>query len=68
MHNEDVKSRKAWLDKKDSIGLLFPNLPYFLDGELKITEHMAIHRYIAEKWMPELLGKTLEAKTKVDML
>ena len=42
-HTEDVSSRQTWLDQKDTLGLDFPNLPYFIDGEVKITEHMAIH-------------------------
>ena len=50
------------------MGLDFPNLPYFIDGDVRISEHMAIHQYIAEKWMPELLGRTLEERAKVDML
>lgn len=42
-HTEDVQSRQAWLDQKGTLGLDFPNLPYFIDGEVRITEHMAIH-------------------------
>ena len=61
-HTEDVASRQAWLDQKGQLGLDFPNLPYFIDEEVKITEHMAIHQYIADKYMPELLGRTLEEK------
>ena len=61
-HTEDVQSRQSWLDHKGEIGLDFPNLPYFTDSDIKITEHMAIHQYIADKWMPELLGRTLEEK------
>lgn len=67
-HTEDVQSRQAWLDQKGNLGLDFPNLPYFIDSDAKITEHMAIHQYIADKWMPELLGRTLEEKAQVDML
>lgn len=67
-HTEDVNSRQAWLDQKGTLGLDFPNLPYFIDGEVKITEHMAIHQYIADKYMPSLLGRTIEEKATVDML
>lgn len=67
-HTEDIQSRQIWLDQKDSFGLDFPNLPYFIDSDLRITEHMAIHQYIADKWMPELLGKSLAQRAKVDML
>jgi len=39
-----------------------------LDGDLKITEHLAIHQYVSEKWMPSLLGNTVEERAKVRML
>jgi glutathione S-transferase len=34
----------------------FPNLPYLIDEDYKLTESMAIMKYIAAKWKPELLG------------
>ena len=48
-------SRAEWYDVKESLGYDFPNLPYFQDCEMKITESGAIMRYIAAKWKPELL-------------
>jgi len=36
----------------------FPNLPYFIDGDFKLSETNAIHEYIADKWMPSLNGIT----------
>ena len=59
-------SRQDWLDEKQNLGLDFPNLPYLIDGSFKITETLAIHRYIAEKWNPELLGKTPEIRARVN--
>ena len=50
------------------MGLDFPNLPYFIDNDLRITEHLAIHQYVADKWMPSLLGTTVEEKAQIDML
>ena len=52
-------SRASWTDVKFTLGLDFPNLPYFFDGELNLTETAAIMKYIAHKWAPELLGKDL---------
>jgi glutathione S-transferase len=46
----------------------FPNLPYFFDGDFKMTETMPIHKYIAEKYKPELLGKDAQHKASVNML
>ncbi len=51
-------SRACWLDKKDNLGLQFPNLPYYLDGTTKVTEAMPIMKYIAYKYGPELLGSS----------
>ncbi len=28
----------SWLSEKHTLGMEFPNLPYFIDGDLKITE------------------------------
>ena len=40
-------SRDEWLSEKFNLGLDFPNLPYLIDGDFKITETLAIARYIA---------------------
>ena len=49
-------SNHEWTDVKNNLGLDFPNLPYFIDGDIKITESLAIHRYIANKYKSELNG------------
>lgn len=68
-HTHDIASRQGWLDQKFELGLDFPNLPYLLVGEdFKLTEHMAIHQFIADKWQPELLGRDDLERTKVDVL
>jgi glutathione S-transferase len=45
-----------WTDEKNNLGMDFPNLPYLFDEDYKITESMAIMKYICAKWKPELLG------------
>jgi len=41
------ESREKWFDgDKKNLGLEFPNLPYLIDGEYKLTESSAIARYI----------------------
>lgn len=45
--------RSAWTDVKETLGLPFPNLPYLIDGDLKLTQSMAILRHVARK-RPEL--------------
>ncbi|OWF51238.1 Glutathione S-transferase Mu 5 [Mizuhopecten yessoensis] len=58
--------RNAWMSVKESIGLDFPNLPYYMDDDVKITQSNTIIRYIAGKY--DLLGKTKEEKVLCDMM
>lgn len=52
---------------KLNLGLDFPNLPYLIDGDLKISESDAIARYIvARAGSQELLGKNIQDAAKVD--
>jgi glutathione S-transferase len=44
---------------KQALGFKFPNLPYLIDGNVKVTESIAILKYIAKKYREELLGKNL---------
>ena len=34
--------KSCWLDVKGTLGLEYPNLPYLIDGETKLTETVAI--------------------------
>ena len=50
-----------WMKRdKQSLGFDFPNLPYIIDGDFKLTESKAVSTYICDKWAPELLGTTPE--------
>ena len=49
-------SRAAWNDVKPTMGMNFPNLPYVVEGDFKIAESTAVHRYLADKFKPGLLG------------
>jgi len=59
-------SREEWLKEKFNLGLDFPNLPYLIDGDIKITQSNACYRYIANK--AGLYGKTDKDRAYVDML
>ena len=48
--------------------MTFPNLPYFIDGDFKLTETNAIMKYIAAKHGPELLGATPTQLAQVEMV
>lgn len=48
--NKIYADRDNWFNKdKKDMGFAFPNLPYLLEGHLKITESMAINRYIINR-------------------
>lgn len=54
---------------KTTLGFDFPNLPYLIKGNFKITESNAIAKYIcASSSKKELLGSTLEDAAVVDMI
>lgn len=59
-------SRDKWLSVKETLGLPFPNLPYFIDGNIKITQSNSILRYIAKKH--NLLGKTTQEIVDCDVM
>jgi len=61
-------SIKEWAAEKYNLGLDFPNLPYLIDGDIKITQSNAILRYIARRANPALLGKDKKEQALVDML
>jgi len=41
---------KNWIPDKFNLGLHFPTLPYYIDGDLKLTQSLAIMRYLARKF------------------
>ena len=47
-----------WKNTKGSLGMDFPNLPYIDCNGFKVTETLAVHQYIAEKFCPAVLGTT----------
>ncbi|KAM9268342.1 glutathione S-transferase Mu 1-like isoform 1-T1 [Morus bassanus] len=58
--------KSQWINEKEKLGLDFPNLPYFIDGNTKLTQSNAIMRYIARKH--KMCGETEEEILRVDML
>ena len=39
--------KSCWFDHKFKLGLDFPNVPYYKDGEVSLTQTNAILKYIA---------------------
>lgn len=58
--------RSAWLDVKFTFGLDFPNLPYYIDGDLKLTQSNTILRHLARKH--NLYGSGPAEQAHVDLL
>jgi len=58
--------RAEWLADKQSLGLDFPNLPYYLDGEVKLTQSLAILRHVARKTKTD--GQTEGEKLRVELV
>jgi len=56
--------KSGWLKEKFTLGLDFPNLPYYIDGDVKITQNLAILRYLGRKY--NLVGSTEEEERRVD--
>ncbi|KAG8200961.1 hypothetical protein JTE90_020597 [Oedothorax gibbosus] len=56
----------SWFGTKFTYGLDFPNLPYYMDGSVKLTQSTTILRYLAKKY--NLEGETEEEKLRVSLL
>jgi glutathione S-transferase len=59
-------SREKWLSEKETLGLDFPNLPYLIDNDIKITQSKAILYYLGQKY--NLMGTTPEEEAQAIML
>ncbi|CAG7834957.1 unnamed protein product [Allacma fusca] len=46
---------ESWLADKKRLGFTFPNVPYFIDDKIKITESKAILKYVARTSGPQLV-------------
>ena len=56
----------CWMDLKYKCGLCFPNLPYLIDGNVKITQCNAIMAYLGRKFQMD--GETEKEKIRIDMI
>lgn len=69
---EDVKytDPTQWFGAdKEKLGFEFPNLPYLIEGDYKLTETDAINRYIISRSnKKELIGQNPKDEGKVNMI
>ncbi|OMJ71888.1 hypothetical protein SteCoe_29804 [Stentor coeruleus] len=61
-------SRSQWINARDNLGLSFPNLPYLIDEDLRISESRAIIQHLLQKHKPEFLGTTQYEKVLVQQI
>jgi len=57
----------VWGNEKFNLGLDFPNIPYWIEGNTKITESKAILKYIAREKGNGLNLDSVELKWKAEM-
>ena len=63
---EQYEGREKWFDEdKKNLGIEFPNLPYLIDGDFKLTQSKAIIAYVVMKsGKVDLFGKDLQDKVR----
>ena len=59
--------RSSWLSVKETLGMQFPNLPYLIDGDLKLSQSAAIMKYLSRK-AGKLLPTTEQEQLNMDMM
>ncbi|KAI2806758.1 Glutathione S-transferase Mu 3 [Blomia tropicalis] len=63
----DMKTHTSeWYDVKFKLGLDFPTVPYYIEGDLKMTQSLAILRHLGRKYNME--GTTETEKNRIAML
>ncbi|CAG7709987.1 unnamed protein product [Allacma fusca] len=57
-----------WLAEKFEMGLDFPNVPYYIEGDVKLSESRAILKYLARAKDPKLIPGTALGQAKAEIL
>lgn len=59
-------NRAEWLNDKNSLGLDFPNLPYLIDGDLKLSQARTILAHLGRKF--NLIGNNERETSLIELL
>jgi len=60
--------RDSWLSEKFSLGLDFPNLPYWIEGDFKVSESKAILKYVAAKYGKNMVPEDAKEVAVAEMV
>ncbi len=60
--NKRIDDMGEWQREKYTLGLDFPNLPYYMEGDTKLTQTVAILRFLGRKH--GMAPKTEEEQTR----
>jgi len=65
--NRQYKNSESWFAiDKTALSLEFPNLPYLITPDIRLTESTAIYKYIIDTYNPTLSGKNLQDATIIN--
>jgi glutathione S-transferase len=57
-----------WTSVKHNLGLELANIPYYIDGDVRLTGSVVILRFICSKYKPEYLGRNIKEQARADMI
>ena len=67
-NDKRYSSGEEWGADKATLPMQYPNLPYYIDGDVAHSETMSIMRSICRKYKPEYLGRTNAEASRCDAL
>ncbi|OXA57590.1 glutathione S-transferase Mu 1 [Folsomia candida] len=63
---QDKEGDDTWTKQKPNLGLLCPNLPYWIDDKEKLSESRAILKYVIRKYKPALISSDISKLVVVE--
>jgi len=62
----DKEGDETWNETKPKLGMVCPNLPYWIDDKEKLSESKAILKYVIRKYKPELIPSDIAQLVKAE--